>query len=201
MGLEAECRARCGRTSGEVKALLESRELILRGTIKRTLPIAQIRQVVAAEGNLEFACGEEKYSLALGALESTRWARKLTTPAPTLARKLGVSPDTPAWLIGMPAEPALREALAGATTRRIAAAHLCVAIVSDPGALAGALKKFATLPEAMPIWIIHGKGPRALLGEAAVRQLMRAAGYMDNKVSAVSEALSATRYARTRPAR
>ena len=58
------------------------------------------------------------------------------------------------------------------------------------------LRIHATLPRGTPIWIVHGKGPRAPFGEGPVRRLMREAGYRDTKVSAVSDDLSATRYSR-----
>jgi hypothetical protein len=40
----------------------------------------------------------------------------------------------------------------------------------------------------------------ALPGDAQVREALRAAGYRDHKTSAVSDTLTATRYARFNPA-
>jgi hypothetical protein len=62
--------------------------------------------------------------------------------------------------------------------------------------LTHALHLHQSLPPGTPIWIVHGKGPNVLFGEGPVRKLMRDAGYKDNKVSGVSDTLTATRYTR-----
>jgi hypothetical protein len=71
-----------------------------------------------------------------------------------------------------------------------------VAVVADAAALEHALRLHEALPSGAPIWVIHGKGSRSPFGEAAVRRIMREAGYLDTKVSAVSDTRSATRYSR-----
>lgn len=75
---------------------------------------------------------------------------------------------------------------------------MCLTIARNETALRTALRVHAMLPEHAPIWIVYEKGAKAAFGESAVRSLMRHAGYRDNKVSAISDALSATRYARSR---
>jgi hypothetical protein len=52
MGREAQCRCRWDGGSGDVKAFLETNELILRGSLKRTLPIARLKDVRVAGEDL-----------------------------------------------------------------------------------------------------------------------------------------------------
>jgi hypothetical protein len=49
------------------------------------------------------------------------------------------------------------------------------------------------------VWVVHPKGPGASPSDAEVRTAMRGWGYVDNKTTAVSAALTATRYVRTAP--
>jgi hypothetical protein len=74
-------------------------------------------------------------------------------------------------------------------------ASLLIVQAADEGALKTALA--ASEGSTAPFWIVHGKGKAAAFGDnAPVRALMRGRGFIDTKVSAVSDALSATRYVR-----
>jgi hypothetical protein len=197
----------------DVKALLESRELVLRGAIRRSLPIAELRDVVAGGERLHFRHEKEEYDLTLGAAVAVRWAKKILATPPTLASKLGISAERTAFVIGRVTDARLVEALLGATAnedtvppldrdppasaassgaeRAVAVPVVAVAEVDDAEGLERALEE---LPPGLPIWVVHRKGRGADFGESAVRQRMRALGFIDTKVSAVSDARSATRY-------
>ncbi|MBB6250474.1 hypothetical protein [Nitrospirillum iridis] len=196
MGLEAVCHCAWDGGAGEVKALLESRELILRGEARRTIPLAAVTSVTVDGDDLVVATPEGRWSLTLGAEPAARWARKMTTPPPTLAHKLGVGPATPALVIGPVDDPALMEALAGAVAATPADARIALAVVADQAALERAVAALGGLPPGAALWVVHGKGPKAAFGEAPVRAWMRTAGFKDTKISAVSATLSATRYNR-----
>lgn len=73
---------------------------------------------------------------------------------------------------------------------------MSLAVVRNERALKRALGLHESLAVGTPIWIVYEKGPKAAFGEGPVRRLMRGAGYRDNKVCAVSDTLSGTRYAR-----
>ena len=198
MGLERECRCRWLGGETVVKALLESRELILRGALKRTIPIAAMSKVQATGAELTFAVDGETYALALGDGIAERWAAKIATPPPGLAKKLGLGPHAKALVIGPVEAPELLEALTGCRAKTAKDAVLGLAVVADAATLKRALVKHSGLPAHAPIWIVHGKGPRAPFGETPVRAAMRAEGYIDTKVSSVSAALTATRYSKPR---
>lgn len=196
MGREAECEARVGREQGRVKALLESRELILRGAIKRRWPLPDLREVQVADGALRLQVGDEAVQLTLGATEAAAWAKKIATPPPGLAAKLGVGAGVPAFVIGPLPDAELAAALAGCTTTRPAAAVLALALVQDAAALEAALLAHAGLPQARHLWLVYPKGRDSTLPDSAVRERLRAAAYVDSKSCAVSDRFTATRYAR-----
>jgi len=191
MGLEAHCACRWNGGAGTVKALLETRDLILRGDVKRTLPIASLAEIRVDGDALHFRAGDEVWALILGAAPAQRWAKKLATPPPTLAHKLGIGPDARVRVIGPVEDAALLDALQGAVAAEGEAAGLSIAVVADEAALDHVLQVHGATG---PLWLVYAKGPKSRFGEGPVRRLMRAAGYIDVKVSAVSDRLSATRY-------
>ena len=196
MGREARCECRWGDGAGEVKALLETHELVLRGAVKRAFPLAQLKGVRVSGDELLFAVGAERIALGLGAKAASSWAKKIATPPPTLAQKLGISAAAKALVIGPVRDASLKDALRGVTTSSPDAARLCVAVVKDEAALEKALASHARIAAKLPIWIAHRKGPSSPFGENAVRRVMRQQGFVDSKVAAVSAELSATRYAK-----
>jgi len=193
MGLEAICACTIDDRSAEAKAQLERRELILRAPFRRSFPIAGIAGVRVSGDALLFEAGGSNIALMLGAAAPT-WAKKILAPAPSLASKLGIGHANLAHVIGTVTDPALAETLEGHRTDA-ATAKLSIAIVGAVIELDAALTRHRALPDGSPIWVIHGKGPGAAFGGNAVRSHMRAQGYRDSKSSAVSDALSATRYA------
>jgi hypothetical protein len=195
MGREALCVCHVGTETASVKAVLESSALILRGTIKRSYALANLRDIRVAGGQLHFTAGAEAVALELGEAESRRWALKVSTPPPTLASKLGVGPEALAMVTGRLDDAALVAALQGAQARRAADATVLVAVVHSQADLAAAIATHGKMA-CRAVWIVHPKGRGADPSDTVVRQTLRAHGYMDNKTTAVSDTLTATRYAR-----
>lgn len=201
MGREALCTARVGADTAEATALLESTTVVLRGDIKRKWEIAALQNLRVDGDELRFEHGDEAVALVLGEKEAGRWLKKLQTPPPTLAAKLGVSAENPALLIGPTVgtlDPALAEALAGGITTNMREARMLVAVLSN----ASELPRMAEFHADMicnTVWVVHAKGPDADPSDALVRIAMRGWGYVDNKTSAVSDKLTATRYVRSAP--
>lgn len=195
MGREATCTCSWGGKDAEVKALLESQELILRGAIKKKIPLAEFKDVRAQDEDLIFKVGRERVALSLGSKDAASWAKKILTPPPSLKDKLGLKDGAKAFVIGAVKDKALADALKGATTKTIAKAAIAVAVVENDADLAHAIRGY---PKGPPIWVVHRKGKAALFGEAPIRIMMRTNDFMDTKVSAVSADFSATRYSRKR---
>ena len=201
MGREALCTARVGDATAEVTALLESTTVVLRGDIKRKWEIAALQNLRIDGEELRFEHGDEAVALVLGEKEAGRWLKKLQTPPPTLAAKLGVSAENPALLIGPTVgtlDPALAEALAGGITTNMREARMLVAVLSNASELPR-MAEFHADMICKTVWVVYPKGPDASPSDAEVRTAMRGWGYVDNKTTAVSERLTATRYVRSEP--
>ena len=202
MGREASCTARVGaETAEEATALLESTTVVLRGAITRKWEIAALQNLRVEGEELKFDAGDEAVALVLGEKEAGRWLKKLQTPPPTLAAKLGVSAENPALLIGPTVgalDPALAEALAGGITTNVREARMLVAVLSKASELPR-MAEFHADMICKTVWVVHPKGPDADPSDAEVRIAMRGWGYVDNKSSAVSDRLTATRWVLTQP--
>lgn len=200
MGREATCSCRAGAHSETARALLESSEIRVRGaTLKLRAAPGSLRGLSVVGDDLVFEVDGQAWRLTLGATEAGKWQHKLTTPPPTLAAKLGVSTDTPAFVVGTVDDLELAQALRGATTSDPAGASVLLAVVDHPAVLDEALATHHRM--ACPgVWMVYRKGAQAEPGDQAIRTRLRALGYADHKTCAVSASWTATRYARKRAA-
>jgi hypothetical protein len=183
----------------EAHALLESRELILRGGVRRSVPVAEMAQVRAEGNSLHFTIRGEAVALELGEALAKQWATKITSPPPSLAKKLGIGPDATVRLIGPLDDRELETALDQARAVSPKDGDLIVARVDTPLDLYAALKKCADqLDRRVPIWFVYRKGKGHSLDEHAIRGAALDAGLVDNKISAVSGAFTAMRCVKRR---
>jgi hypothetical protein len=184
-----------------VKALIEPPELILRGEIRRRLPFSEIRQLRAEGGALRFKYGSDVVTLKLEASTAEKWAKAILAPPPSLAKKLGITPESTVWMIGEIDDVALESALAVA--RRVArkgagaGPDVIVARVNSATDLARAFKTAAkATSNGAPIWIVYRKGPGHSISESDVRETELAAGIVDVKVASVSPTLTGLKFVR-----
>jgi hypothetical protein len=199
MGREARCAATWGAQRGDVTALLEATELIVRGGFRARAPLASLRGVRAEGGTLFFRTGDDDVALVLGAA-APRWAAAIAAPPPSLATKLGVTGKR--VLVEGALDDALAAAVATGTRAGEHDAELIVARVDDADDLARiATARHALLDAGVPLWVVYTKGSRAPLGETAVRALLRERGLTDLKVASVSATLTALKFARAARAR
>ena len=193
MGRETIAVARWGGAVEEVKALLEAREIILRGAIKARIPRSGITRIAVEDGDLVLWCQDGPLVLELGATEVAKWHEALLKPPPTLAAKLGIGPDRQGYLIGKPDDHELEAALSCAVAASPGEAHVLLAMTLCAADLAAALEVAKAHPRHF-LWCIYEKGKTASFGDTAVRSFMREHGYVDSKSCAVSDRLTATRY-------
>ena len=193
MGREAVCLCQWGDQSGECKVLLETDALIVRGPLKRQLPIASITGVAVDGDALRFVAGADTVSLLLGSKVAQSWAKKLVAPPVTLAAKLGIAPGVRILLLGHVESEALTAALAETAMEKkkpeliILCAESQVEFERDQRRATA----FATQP---PVWVVYRKGARSELGEKLVRDRMRSLGFIDTKVAAVDASYTALRF-------
>lgn len=192
MGREALVRAEVGRESGEVKAVLEAQELILRGDIRRRFLKAMMSDMRVDGAVLRFSCNGETVALNLGTKVAEAWARAIATPPPSLRAKLGLDRGAKALLVGVCDDPALADALDGMLVDDPHEAAMAIARIDAREELAKAQAAAATLP----LWAVYPKGRAIPFGDAAIRAALREAGWRDTKSCAVSDRLTATRYNR-----
>lgn len=200
MGRETSCKCDWAGTIGNVKVLLESTELIVRGDIRRRVPIHSLRSVEAKSGRLIFNSDGDKVQLFLGAPIAEKWVEAIKKPPPSLARKLGITDKIVVRVIGNVTDEALNEALRESSQISEKNPDLIVACVETPESLAAALR--AAKPQLLkftPIWMIYPKRSGHPLNESAIRSLLRSRGMMDTKVASVSNRLTALRFNLQRP--
>lgn len=193
MGREALTHAEVGGVRGEVRALLESGELVLRGAIRRHFPRSALVGVTAHEDRLCFTCAGEEVQLYLGPKTAAAWAKAIAAPPPTLRAKLGLDKGGRALVLGAFDDKALTEAVTGARAQDAATADMIVACIRSSDELRAA-RDLHKAHERLPLWTIYPKGSGVAFGERDVRAFLRAEGLRDTKSCAVSDRLTATRY-------
>jgi hypothetical protein len=194
MGREATCRCQWGIEEAEVRALLETHELILRGGMRRSVSLGSIQNVSAKADSLRFQVGEDWVTLKLGTQAAARWAEAIANP-PTLAKKLGISSGKRIRTFGFTQDEALREAFKQARSEPGGEADLLFFVVRTPEELEEHLTRSQILkaPD-RSVWIVYPKGKGKEINEAHVRETMRSHGMVDTKVASVSEDLTALRF-------
>jgi hypothetical protein len=200
MGREAVTKCTWLQQSGEIKVLLETREVILRGEIRAKIPRASITEVTVKGDTLSVKAGNETLRLQLGPKEAKKWADILLKPPPTLAEKLGIDTKVKVFVIGNIDDRDLAAALSGSITQSIQDASMFVAMLRSEPDLETTMKTIGKA-SSHHIWCIYGKGKAATISDAMIRTFMRNQQYIDSKACAVSGHLTATRYRQGRDAR
>jgi hypothetical protein len=195
MGREAVCKCDWAGTTAEVKVLLEPQHLIVRGEMRKRVPISSLKSVEAQSGWLRFNTGHEQVQLFLGAPMAEKWATAIKTPPPTLARKLGITNKSIVRTIGFIDDEALNEALAEAAQISAKNPDMIVACIDTPESLAKTLQEARPqLLKSVPIWLVYPKGPGHPLNESSIRSVLRSISMIDTKVASVSARLTALRF-------
>ena len=208
MGLEAHCQVRINERTVDVKALLESDELILRGEHRARLAFSSLDGIEAADGQLRLQHQDDKIVLHLGTA-AERWAEKIRNPR-TLLDKLGVKPGMRAAAIRLTDADllqqlrttiALTEAPAGASPDLSGSTYDLIFLQIDSLADLASLSALrGMIVQAGAVWVVHPKGRRDLK-DTDVMAAGKAAGLVDNKVARVSEVHSALRFVIPKAAR
>lgn len=193
MGREALAYAEVGSEAEEVRALLESGELILRGAIRRRYPKPALEGVTVEADVLCFTYAGDPVRLHLGAREAEAWRKAITTPPPSLRTKLGLNKGARALLVGSFEDDELAEALDGVLVEDGVDAAVMIACIERPDDLSAVRTLHAAHP-GLALWAIYPKGRGVTFGENEIRASLRAKGFRDTKSCAVSERLTATRY-------
>lgn len=192
MGRESDAWLTYGGASGAGKLLLESTEIILRGAVRARIPRSAIVGFAQEGDDLVIQTPRGALRAGLAPKHAARRVAALAKPIPTLAAKLGVSPETPIRLLGDVTDADLQAALSGGVSPT---ATTLLAELNDATQLDAALHALAD-PGLTAFWGVTVKGKAAPLPEASLRSRLRDAGFTDTKSCAVSQIRSATRFQR-----
>ncbi|MEL6681061.1 MAG: hypothetical protein AAFQ09_00270 [Pseudomonadota bacterium] len=193
MGRESVAVCHWQSDVAEAKLHLDSKVLSLRGEIRLDIPRGDIRDVVLDDAGVRVLTDGPDLLLELDAVEAVRWQKALLKKPPTLAEKLGVSAEAPAFVLGTFDDVPLANALAGVTVDTPGAAAILLAILMEEADLQAASDLALAHPD-NHIWMVYRKGKQAVVGDTIIRTHMRGLGFVDSKTSAVSDQLTATRY-------
>lgn len=197
MGREAICECNWAGCTAQVKALLETSELVLRGELRRKLPFADLGDVAVRDGQLCFTVAGEPVELHLGADQAAKWAAAISAGPTPLAKKLGIASETIVRTLGSIDDEALSSALSQAAQISARNPDLVIACVETSAQLSAALKSAsAQLAKRVPIWLVYPKGKEHPLNESMIRAAVLPLGLVDTKVAAVSPRLTAIRFNR-----
>lgn len=200
MGREVTCLCQWGTESAECKVLLETQDLIVRqtsrGPLRHQVPLTSLAEVKVQDGQLQFKAGPDLVKLDLGKSTAQSWAKKLVTPPPSLASKLGISNGTKLLLLGTTESDELEIALSQAETASSKTPNMILINADSQSALERALQRATAFTPQPPIWIVYPKGSKSNLPESVVRSTLRSQGFIDVKVASVSSTQTALRFIR-----
>lgn len=120
MGNEATGRIVVDGIPADVKMLLETDELIVRGELRMKIPFAELQSIDAAEGLLRLRWEDHDIELAVGA-DAAKWLQKIRHPK-SVIDKLGIKAGQRVSIAGVLGDEAfLRdlEARSGDVSRRV----------------------------------------------------------------------------------
>jgi hypothetical protein len=197
LGNEVKCAMRVGRNRTEGKVLLETAEIIFRGTTRLKIPFAEMKSVEAVKGDLVVKAGGELVAFEVGEKVAAKWREKILHPKSRM-EKLGVKAGAKISLIGEFEKDFLRELAklkcvvnSGAVSGD---AELIFAAAESEKELAGVAKLAKRMKGAMGMWVIFPKG-RKEITSVSVISAGRAAGLTDVKVMAFSTTHTGLKFA------
>jgi hypothetical protein len=196
VGSELKGAVRTEKERHEGKILLETSELIFRGTDCRLkIAFAEMRDVQAANGELCIATKDGALTFEVGAA-AEKWREKILHPK-TRAEKLGAKPGTRVRLLGE-FEASFVKELQGASAEIFRAAKVAnvgqTFFAADRKSALAAIEKFARkMKGAEALWIVYPKGRKAVT-EMDVIAAGRKAGLKDVKVVGFSPTHTALKF-------
>src|SRR5580698_10901412 len=107
MGTEIVGEAAYKGTSHRIKLHLDGKELTLPDGLKLTIPLKDVRNVAARDGELTVAWAKDKIVLKVGD-KAARLAEKILHP-PSLFDKLGIKAGQVVSIVGLDGKPFLRD--------------------------------------------------------------------------------------------
>ncbi len=197
MGYDAECDVRLDGQTASAKAVLEQKDLVLRGPLRLSIPLARISEATASDGWLRVRFEGRLAEISLGPA-AQKWAQRITNPPSRLA-KLGVKEGVRILLVGAVEEAFVEELrAAGATALRrmgrgTPAFDVIFLVVERRESLEQLEALASKIVPSGAIWTLRAKGQRAVT-EADTMSAGKRAGLVDVKVVSFSDTLTAEKF-------
>jgi hypothetical protein len=211
VGLEAACLIRIDGQTARGTARLEHKDLVFRGPIRVSVPLAQITHASARDGTLVVRFAGRQAELEIGEPAASRWGQRITNP-PSRLDKLGVKPGMRVALVNLP-DSAFRVELERAGATVLARIGSSLDALFFGAAQPDDLDRLASLKDYLQpsgaLWVIRKKGEKKGETKVTERASMAAgkkAGLVDVKVVSFSDTYTAEKYVtplekRAKPAR
>jgi hypothetical protein len=197
MGRELVCNVRTGGKTTSAKALLETKEIIVRGELRLKIALASLKSVTARDGELHLKWPEGSAVLELGE-HAEKWAHKILHPKST-AEKLGIKPGLIISAIATRDANFVDELRAAAQkfsdAKPLKDSDLIFVGVESVAGLARVDRLAGSLASAGALWIVYPKGKQELK-EQHVLNAGRQAGLLDVKVVSFSATHTALKFVR-----
>lgn len=191
MGQEARCQARLGGKWQDVAALLEEKDLVIKGAARVRAPIGRLERVQAEGGVLSFRFDGQEVALRLGP-QAEKWKQRILHP-PSRLDKLGVKHGMTVAVLGLDDAAFAKELKARGATVSGGRAATGTDIVFLACRTRAGLRALPALAKAIKpegtIWVLWPKGGKDMR-EQDVRDVMDGPGLVDVKVVSFSDALS-----------
>ena len=196
MGNEVKCVARIDGKKDEGKALLETSELIFRGSESRLkIVFSDIKSVMAEDGELRIKTNHGAFAFVVGS-SAENWRQKILHPK-TRVEKLGVKAGMRVAILGAPEAEFLKELKPSKAAITNGNADLNAEIifwfVGEKSGLSGMPRIAKKLQGAAGLWIVYPKGKKKIT-ENDVLSAGRKAGLKDVKVVGFSPTHTALKF-------
>jgi hypothetical protein len=189
VGAEATCRVTVAGTTGDAHALLETDDVIIRGSaaLRCRIPRASITAVTASNGTLTIRHAAGTTTLDLGA-KAEAWAHAILHPT-LLLDKLGVATGATVSIFGIKDQEflaALAERTSDVSVGRLRAGSTVIVLAIERERDLPRIASLAPkLTLGVALWAIHRKGPTGIK-DTAIFAAARAAGLTYTKVARFS---------------
>lgn len=196
MGDEVKGAARVGDQRHQGKILLETSEIIFRGTdFRLRIPFAEMREVAAADGDLRVKIKDGVTVFEVGAA-AEKWREKILHPK-TRAEKLGVKAGTQVRLVGEFDADFVKELKANKSAivkiGGLGSPEIVFLAVEGQRSLAAIVKHGKKTAGARALWVVYPKGKKEIT-EVEVISAGRKAGLKDVKVVGFSATHTALKF-------
>jgi hypothetical protein len=191
VGAEATCALRENGARHTGRALLETDELIFRGTdgFRVRLPLPALKNVRAADGELLLDAPQGPLAFELGD-RAEKWAERLRSPK-SLLDKLDLKPPYAAAVLGGKDTRFVKD-----LGRRVAtvvlgrvpkSANVVFLWAETPAALSKLTRLSNVIARDGAIWVIHPKGAASRVKDVDIFAVAKKAGLTATKVARFSE--------------